>query len=100
MTSNTVSLTIARVIDGWDMRMRHALREKALKGLKHGQCFVALNGRRTMARIIDCVGGVHDFYADPGMRFDMQTLSQMCVQGFKVKLTGVMKYDKKLRIAA
>lgn len=97
MTTSS-SLSIARVVDGWDMRVRHSLRDKALKGLKYGQCLVALNGKRTMARVIDCVGGVHDYYADPGMRFDMETLSQMLTQGFKVRLTGIVKYSRELEV--
>lgn len=98
MVSQPVSLAIVRVVDGWDMRIRHALRDKAMKGLKYGQCFVALNGRHTIARIIDCVGGVHDFYADAGMRFDLQTVSQMMTQGMKLKLTGIIKYDRELEV--
>lgn len=95
-TSQAVSLAIVRVIDGWDMRRRHKLREKSMKGLKYGQCVVALNGRHSMARVIDCVGGVHDYYADDGMRFDMQTVSQMMTQGLKLKLTGIIKYDREI----
>lgn len=94
------SLSIARVVDGWDMRMRHSLREKALKGLKHGQCLVALNGKHTLARVIDNVGGVHDYYADPGQRFNIDAVSQMMQMGVKVKLTGVVKHDRELRMVA
>lgn len=94
----TLSLQIVRVVDGWDMRMRHKLREQALKELKYGACLVALNGKRTMARIVDGVGGVHDYYADAGVRFDIDGLSHMLTQGMKVRLSGVVKHDRALQL--
>ena len=98
--SAPVSLSIARVVDGWDMRVRHELRDQALDKLRHGQCLVALNGKRTMARIIDCVGGIYDLYADHGMRFDIDTVSQMMQKGMKVRLAGVIRHDRELVRAA
>ncbi len=58
------------------MRRKHALREgRRAKALKRGQCLVALNKRRNMARVIDCEGGVHDYYADQGVEYDLYELA-------------------------
>ena len=80
-------IRVAHVEAEWDMRRKHALREgtRAIR-LKQGQCLVAFNRRLTMARIIDSEGGVHDYYADRGVKFDLEVLAEMMLRGFTVEL--------------
>ncbi len=76
---------MVHVIKGWDMRRVHDLREGLhAQRLKRGQCIVAFNVARTMARIIDCEWGVHNYYESAG--FNLQRLSEMMQRGFYVTL--------------
>ena len=78
---------IVRVIANWDMRRKHDLREgRAASALLRGEVLVAFNVRRNMARIIDCVGAVHDYYADRGVRFDVGVLERMTQVGISLEL--------------
>lgn len=60
----------------WDMHLKTSLRESYKAAhLKHGQCLVAFNGFRTMARVIDYEGGVHDYYTPRNNPFDIDALA-------------------------
>ena len=82
-----MKVRVVHVTKAWDMRKKHALREglRAAR-LKRGQCLVAYNKALTMARIIDCEGGVHDYYADPGELFDHDSLVRRMKRAFNVDL--------------
>lgn len=81
------SVRVRHVVKDWDMRRKHALREGAkANGLKRGQCIVAFNRALTMARIIDCEGGVHDYYADQGVVYDLALVRDQLRRGLLVVL--------------
>lgn len=84
-----------------DMRMKHELREsKKAEKLKPGECLVAINRAKDMARIIDCEGGVHDYYAYAGMKFDVSEISGMMKRGLGIELTGQIGKDETKQVAA
>lgn len=80
-------LRITRIIETWDMRRRHKLRHKpSAKNLRAGEVLLAFNARQTIARFIDCQGGVHDYYAAKGEMFDVNTLAREVSLGLSVEL--------------
>ena len=95
---------IISIVDEWSMNRIHALRDDSRAiALKRGEALVAFNRKMTIARIIDCVGGVHTYYAEPKTVFDIQTLSDLVDRGFWMQLTVGAKARgkaKKLKIAA
>ena len=105
MTSiRPVKVRIIAIIGEWSMNRVHALREDSRAiALKRGEALVAFNRKGTIARIIDCVGAVHTYYAEPKTVFDIQTLSDLVERGFWMQLNvgaQARKTAKKLRIAA
>lgn len=80
-------LRIARIIESWDMRKRHALRHKpSAKQLGQSEVLLAFNARQTIARFIDREGGVHDYYAAKGEMFDVASLTERVLGGLNVEL--------------
>lgn len=99
-----MKLRVAKLMTEWDMRERHKLREsRASNGLAHGECVVAFNRARTQARVIDCAGGIHDYYTDPGDEFDLKSLSELMLEGIFIEF-AIGKSERRkashLRIAA
>jgi hypothetical protein len=86
------------------MNKIHALREDSRAiALKRGEALVAFNRKGTIARLVDCVGAVHTYYAEPKTVFDIQTLSALVERGFWIQLTvgaSAREKAKKLRMAA
>lgn len=79
--------TVVHVEQGWNMSFKHDLRTSPrVEKLKPAECLVAFNVAETMARIIDCEGGVHDYYAPEGVKFDVKTLSDMMLRGIGIEL--------------
>ena len=100
-----MKVKVIHVESNWDMRRKHALREsRRAKKLERGQCLVAFNAALSMARIIDSEGGVHDYYADRGVKFDLVSLRAMVRDGFAVELdvgkTTSVRAAPRLRAAA
>ena len=95
---------ITSIVDAWSMNKIHALREDSRSiALKRGEALVAFNRKGTIARIIDCVGAVHTYYAEPKTVFDIQTLSDLVERGFWIQLSvgaQARKQAKKLKMAA
>ena len=82
-----MKLKVVQLVQGWDMRRKHELRESLrARALKRGQCLVAINVARSMARIIDCEGGVHDYYADVGGEYDLYEVAAQIERGLNVEL--------------
>lgn len=82
-----MKVKVVHVIQDWDMRVRHKLRDgRKGSSLKRGQCLVAFNRSRNMARIIDAVGAVHDYYADKGEEYDLELLAKHLQAGLYVEL--------------
>ena len=78
---------IVRIVPNWDMRKKHALRlGRVANKLRHGEVLVAFNLTRKMARIIDSVGAVHDYYAEAG-QFSIDMLKKECKAGLSLELT-------------
>lgn len=95
---------VVHVEKAWDMRRKHALREGTrARALRPGQCLVAFNKALNMARIIDCEGGVHDYYADQGVVYDLEEVAAQFERGLNVEL-DVGRHEtesvSKLRVAA
>lgn len=68
---------VTRIIRNTDMRQTRALAERALNStLSQGCAWLHLNRRYTMARLVDCVGGVHTYYAPKGTLFDAWLLQE------------------------
>lgn len=92
-----MTLTVAAVKSDHNMTYRHELRSSPqAQRLKPGQCFVAFNSLLTIARIIDFMGGIHDYYAPDGEQFDTQMLSNMMQKGIGVEFTIDKKKAKQL----
>jgi hypothetical protein len=105
MTSaRPTKIRITSIIDNWSMNRIHALRDRdSAVALRRGEALVAFNRKGTIARIIDCAGAVHTYYAEPKTVFDIQTLSDMVERGFWIELTvgaKARKTAKKLKLAA
>ena len=105
MTSiRPTKVRITSIVESWSMNKIHALREDSRAiALKRGEALVAFNRKNTIARVIDCIGGVHTYYAEPKTIFDMQTLSDMVERGFWIELTvgaKARKTAKRLKLAA
>lgn len=82
-----MKVKVVHVVKDWDMRVRHRLRDgRRGSSLKRGQCLVAFNRAKNMARIIDAVGAVHDYYADKGEEYDLDLLAKHLKAGLFVDL--------------
>ena len=82
------TVKIVKIIEGWHMAMRHKLRESlAAQRLKSGEVIVAFNNNFSMARFIDCEGGIHDYYADRGTMFDVDILSEWVSNAIGLQLS-------------
>lgn len=87
---------ITHIIDGWDMRQRHKLRKsRRANALKAGECIVAFSRSRKMARIIDSVGAIHDYYAEEG-RFSVDRLQKEVRAGIYLELRVGQSERKKV----
>lgn len=99
-----MKLRVAKLVEDWDMRERHSLREsRASNRLSKGECVVAFNRARTQARMIDSAGGVHDYYTDPGDEFDLGLLAEMMKAGIFLEFAIGRSERRKashLRVAA
>jgi len=83
----TSRVRVTDVIDGWDMRGVHILREhRKMRNLSTGSCVVAFNKEQNIARIIDWQGGVHTYYADDNEFFDMESLRELSKTSYYVDL--------------
>lgn len=92
---------VVHVVHGWDMRQKHILREgRWARALKPGQCLLAFNRRLDMARLIDCEGGVHDWYADQGEEFDLEGVAARMQRAFYVEMDVGQHERVRLRVAA
>lgn len=90
---------VVHVQDGWNMSFTHELRTSPrAEKLKSGECIVAINVAETIARVIDCEGGVHNYYAPEGVKFDVKTLSDMMLRGIGIELEVAPK--RKAMVAA
>lgn len=97
-----MKLRITKVIEDWNMHERHKLRRRYAH-LKSGDVVLCLNKRRNIARLVDSAGGLHDYYAEKGMRFDLEAVQSMVFSGIRVDLTiGVSErgHARELAIAA
>ena len=81
------SLRVVGVVRGVDMRRKHDIRTYYMRRVSPGQVVVLLNGDAKMARLIDHEGGVHDYYAPSGVKFDEAALYNMVERGLRVELT-------------
>lgn len=71
----------------WDMRSKlPLLNHHRARRLKLGECFIAFNRRCSMARIVDGVGGFHEFRADTGEAFDVNAIVDLMRKGWYVPL--------------
>lgn len=90
------TLDIIRVEENVNMRFVRLMREeKFCKSLKPGQCVVALNGRETIARILDCRGS-YTMYAPDDTHFDVNTIKAWMQEGLGVTIneTQATKYER------
>ena len=81
-----VALRVRAVIRGIDMRAKHELRTHWMERTPIGHVTVLLNGDTKMARLIDHEGGVHDYYAPRGVRFDEAALYNMVERGMRLAI--------------
>ncbi len=91
------------VTRGVDMRKKHDARSYWMRRVGPGEVQVLLNGDLKMARLIDPQGGVHDYYAPKGEKFDEAALYNMVERGFSVALhegRDTKRTTRQLRIAA
>jgi hypothetical protein len=81
-------IRITRIIENQDMRKIHKLRLREMKKLKKGTCSVSFNKSKTIARIIDHLGGIHTFYADPQEIFNLDALKAWVMDAFFIEITA------------
>lgn len=89
-------LSIIRVEENVNMRFVRLMREeKFCRSLKPGQCVVAINGRETIARILDCRGS-YTMYAPEKTVFDIGTIKGWMSEGLGVIIneTDTTKYER------
>jgi hypothetical protein len=77
---------ITKIIENQDMRGVHKLR-KRMRTLKKGECLVAFNKSKNIARIIDHLGGVHTYYTEQGVVFNMDSLRDLVYDSFYIDIT-------------
>jgi hypothetical protein len=77
---------VVAVIRGVDMRPKHDIRATFMRRVGVGQVVVLINGDAKMARLIDHEGGVHDYYAPDGVKFDEAALYNMVERGTHILL--------------
>ena len=87
-------ISVVKVVERWDMRSRHKLREgRAALALRARQCIVAFNKAETIAMIVDSNGGVYYAYEPDG--FDLRVLATEIRLGLAVVLVDRTKTLKK-----
>lgn len=91
---------ITKVIEDWNMQHRHKLRRRYSSHLRAGEVVLCLNRKRTIARLVDSAGGLHDYYAAKGQRFDLEGVQQMVRQGLRLELIIGVSERRHLDIAA
>lgn len=80
------TLEILRIEENVNMRFVRLIREERFcRSLKPGQCVVAINGRETIARILDCRGS-YTMYAPEKTRFDLNAIRQWMAEGLGVTI--------------
>jgi len=89
-----MSVRITKIIENQDMRGIHKLRSRKVK---KGECLIAFNNNRTIGRIIDCAGGVHTYYTEPGLTFDLDSLRDMVYDAFYIDIHVGAIMKKKAR---
>jgi len=87
---------MVHLIENQDMRTKHDLLQgKKARSLKRGQCLVALNSAQTIARVVDYVGGLHEYHAVEGERFSLARITDLMRQGIGLELAvGVHEVHK------
>lgn len=94
-------IEVVKYLEEHDMRFRIDDRDLARKHkLQRGQCILALNTRTTMARIIDCNGGLHDWAAPQGEYFDAQSIRDLVWHGLFLELALEGRAENVTPIAA
>lgn len=93
------TVLVTHVYRGWDMRKKHLARKTYMVKVRVGQAAVLLNGDRKIARIIDSQGGVHDYYAPKGQKFDEGALYNMVERGFHINLVTGKDERKKWEVS-
>ena len=92
-----IKLRIVGIILEWNMNSIHSLRKRAEQyPLARNQCLIAFNRKQTIARIIDCMGGVHTYYSEKNQAFDVEELNNLVHDSFHVSIY-VQKNDKGLK---
>lgn len=80
-------MRVVHIIDDWDMRMVHRLRSHPkARSLQKGECLMAFNRAITIARIVDCNGGVLQIWSRPGRQFDYDECLLLVKSGWDVDL--------------
>lgn len=69
-------VTVKSVTVDMNLRAIHDLRKYWMPRLKRGQAALFVNVARDKARLLDAMGGVHNYYADNGEVFDVRTIQQ------------------------
>lgn len=78
---------MVHLIEGCDMRSKlELLQSRKAKALKRGQCIVAINGAQTIARVVDYVGGLHEYRAREGEQFSLGAITDLMRQGIGLEL--------------
>ena len=85
MLNSTVKIVDIR--EEHDMRWKHYLRESLpVRRLKPGEVIVCFNRALTQARIVDHMGGIHDYWSDDLEPFDIEMITEYMQKGINVTL--------------
>ncbi len=76
-------VTVKHVRMDWDMRSIHPMRQLGAKGLREGEVSLFVNKRCTIAKLVDCVGGLYQHWCEKGEVFDMAVIRD------RVKVLGL-----------
>lgn len=79
------TLRVVRVIKDVDLRKIHKGRLRYSRNIYAGEAVLLLNRVRDKCRLIDCMGGVHNYYSDDGYVFDAALLQEY-VAAFRLRV--------------
>ena len=76
---------ITRVNTNWDMRSIH-VHVPGARSLHRKEVVLCLNGRGTIVRLYDALGGIYTQYAPKGEVFDLGAIEQLAEDGIGFRL--------------
>ncbi len=95
------TVRVTQIKENWDMRSTHPMRALGKRGLKPGEVSLFLNKRRTIAKLVDCEGGLYQHWCEATERFDLELIRQrVAILGLELTVNGTQAQRKAKRLQA